>query len=85
MQVLEFDIKNMGVSENDMSKSEKYEYDVLLHIIRQGKPIAAYEIKEALRMNQPTVRHICQRLEKKSALTKENGSRNKIKYFIIRT
>ena len=80
MQVLEFDIKNMGVSENDMSKSEKYEYDVLLHIIRQGKPFAAYEIKEALRMNQPTVRNICQRLEKKSALTKENGSRNKIMY-----
>ena len=78
--MLEFDITNTKISENDMSKSEKYEYDVLLHIIRQGKPIAVYEIKEALKMNQPTVRNICQRLEKNRNLTKENGSRNKIKY-----
>ena len=78
--MLEFDITNTQMDENDMSKSEKYEYDVLLHIIRQGKPIAVYEIKEALKMNQPTVRNICQRSEKENELTKENGSRNKILY-----
>ena len=73
-------MKNTGVPENDMSKSEKYEYDVLLYIISKGEPAAVYEIKEALKMNQPTVRNVCQRLEKNKALTKENGSRNKIKY-----
>ena len=78
--MLEFDITNTQMDENDMSKTEKYEYDVLLHIIRQGKPIAVYEIKEALKMNQPTVRNICQRAEKEGDLTKENGSRNKILY-----
>ena len=78
--MLEFDIKNTEVPKNDMSKPEKYQYDVLLYIIRQGKPIAAYEIKVALKMNQPTVRNICQRAEKEGELTKENGSRNKIMY-----
>ena len=78
--MLEFDIKNTQMDENDMSKTEKYEYVILLHIIRQGKPIAVYEIKEALKMNQPTVRNICQRAEKEGDLTKENGSRNKIMY-----
>ena len=78
--MLEFDITNTQMDENDMSKSEKYEYDVLLHIIRKGEPIAAYEIKEALKMNQPTVWNICRRAEKEGELTKENGSRNKIKY-----
>ena len=78
--MLEFDITNTQMDENDMSKTEKYEYDILLHIIRQGKPIAVYEIKEALKMNQPTVRNICQRSEKENELTKENGSRNKILY-----
>ena len=78
--MLEFDIKNTQMDENDMSKTEKYEYDILLHIIRQGKPIAVYGIKEALKMNQPTVRNICQRSEKENELTKENGSRNKIMY-----
>ena len=76
--MLEFDITNTQMDENDMSKKEKYEYDVLLHIIRKGEPIAVYEIKEALKMNQPTVRNICQRSEKLGELTKENGSRNKI-------
>ena len=78
--MLEFDIKNKELPENDISKSEKYEYDVLLYIISKGEPAAVYEIKEALKMNQPTVRNVCQRLEKNRALTKENGSRNKIKY-----
>ena len=78
--MLEFDIKNKELPENDISKSEKYEYDVLLYIISKGEPAAGYEIKEALKMNQPTVRNVCQRLEKNRALTKENGSRNKIKY-----
>ena len=78
--MLEFDITNTQMDENDMSKTEKYEYDVLLHIIRKGEPIAVYEIKEALKMNQPTVRNICQRSEKLGELTKENGSRNKILY-----
>ena len=78
--VLEFDIKNTGAPENDMSKSEKYQYDVLLYIISKGEPAAGYEIKEALRMNQPTVRNVCRRLEKSKDVTKENGSRNKIKY-----
>jgi len=78
--MLEFDIKNKEVSENDMSQSEKYGYDVQLYIISKGEPAAVYEIKEALKMNQPTVRNICQRSEKLGVLTKENGSRNKIMY-----
>ena len=78
--MLEFDITNTKIPENDMSQSEKYEYRVLSYIIRKGEPAAVYEIKEALTMHQPTVRNICQRLEKNRNLTKENGSRNKIKY-----
>ena len=78
--MLEFDITNTKIPENDMSQSEKYEYRVLSYIIRKGEPAAVYEIKEALTMHQPTVRNICQRLEKNGNLTKENGSRNKIKY-----
>ena len=79
--VLEFDIKNTGVPENDMSKPEKYRYDVLLYIIRYGEPCAVYEVAyNGLNMRQPTVRNICQRAEKENELTKENGSRNKIMY-----
>ena len=80
--MLEFDIKNTGVPENDMSKAEKYQYDVLLYIIRYGEPCAVYEVAyNGLNMRQPTVRNIFQRLEKQSCIAKyENGSRRKLMY-----
>ena len=80
--MLEFDIKNTEVPENDMSKPEKYRYDVLLYIIRYGEPCAVYEVAyNGLNMRQPTVRNIFQRLEKMSCIAKyENGSRRKLMY-----
>ena len=78
--MLEFDITNTKIPENDMSKSEKYEYDVLLYIISKGESAAVYEIKEALKMNQPTVRNICKRFKRIDYLTEEDGSRNKLMY-----
>jgi len=80
--VLEFDIKNKEVSENYMSKPEKYQYDVLLYIIENGEPCAVYEVAyNGLNMKQPTVRNIFQRLEKGTLIAKyENGSRRKLMY-----
>ena len=81
--MLEFDISNTEISKNDMSdmrKSERYEYNVLLYIIRKGEPTAAYEISKALDMNQPTVWNVCQRLKKNEQLTEEDGSRSKLMY-----
>ena len=80
--MLKFDISNTVVARNDMSKSEKYQYNVLLHIVRQGRPIAVYETAySGLKMRQPTVRNIFQKLEKERAITKYgNGSRRKLLY-----
>ena len=80
--MIKFDISNTMVAGNDMSKSEKYHYDVLLHIVRQGRPIAVYETAySGLKMRQPTVRNIFQKLEKARYIAKyENGSRRKLLY-----
>ena len=63
---------------SDMRKSDKNEYVVLLYIIQQGKPTAAYEIAGMKKMNQPTVWNVCNRLKRKGQLAKQNGSRNKL-------
>ena len=80
--MVKFDISNTEVARNDMSKSEKYRYHVLLHIVKQGRPIAVYETAYlGLNMKQPTVRNIFQKLEKEKAITKYgNGSRRKLLY-----
>ena len=80
--MIKFDISNTEVARNDMSKSEKYRYHVLLHIVKQGRPIAVYETAYlGLNMKQPTVRNIFQKLEKEKDIAKYgNGSRRKLLY-----
>lgn len=66
--MLKLNTSNTNVSLNDMSKTDKTKYDVLLHIIQQAQPVSAYQVKNALRMNQPTARNICIRLEQEGVL-----------------
>jgi len=74
-------MSNTKVSKYDISKTEEAKYDMLLHIIKQGRPISVYETKKALGMNQPTVRNIFLRLKEAGFITVyEEGSRNKLMY-----
>ena len=79
--MLKLNTSNTNVSLNDMSKTDKTKYDVLLHIIQQAQPVSAYQVKNALRMNQPTARNICIRLEREGFLAvykKEKKGRKKL-------
>ena len=60
--VLEFDISNTEIPEDDISKSDRRLYDMLLYITKQGQPISAWEAHKKLNKNQPTVHNIFKQL-----------------------
>ena len=84
--VIKFDRLKTTITENDMSKSDRRIYDMLLFIIKQGRPISVWEACEKLkrkRANYPTVHAVFRDLAKHQLIANfDELSRHKIEYGV---
>ena len=84
--VIKFDRLKTTISENDMSKSDRRIYDMLLFIIKQGRPISVWEAREKLKRkmaNYPTVHAVFRDLAKHQLIANfDELSRHKIEYGV---
>ena len=79
--VLEFDISNTEIPEDDISKSDRRSYDMLLYIVQQGRPISAWDTHKQLHKNQPTVHNIFKKFQKEESIEQFGlHPRSKIEY-----
>jgi predicted methyltransferase len=60
---LKFDISDNVLSDPDISKSVKVNYDMMLYIIKKGRPISVSEVAKKRKMNQPTVLNIYKKMK----------------------
>ena len=84
--VIKFDRLKTTITENDMSKSDRRIYDMLLFIIKQGRPISAWEACKKLKRkmaNYPTVHAVFRDLAKHQLIANfDELSRHKIEYGV---